>query len=67
MSGIRQGLGRARQGGVMKRKRWFWLGVGCSVLGVALIVWDTRDLLSHGLGIVAVVLGLALAIRHSHG
>jgi len=49
----------------MRAKRLFWFGMGLIVLGAALIVLATRDVLMHGLGGLSVLLGIVLAIRNS--
>ena len=49
----------------MRAKRLFWFGMGLTLLGVALIVLATRDVLMHALGGLSVVLGILLAVRNS--
>jgi hypothetical protein len=51
--------------GSMREKRLFWLGMGLIVLGAALIVFATRDVLMHGFGGLSVVFGILLAMRNS--
>ncbi|MBT8429364.1 MAG: hypothetical protein KJN79_05570 [Gammaproteobacteria bacterium] len=49
----------------MRAKRLFWFGMGLVLLGAALIVLATRDVLMHGVGGLSVVLGIVLAMRNS--
>jgi hypothetical protein len=49
----------------MRAKRLFWFGMGLILLGAALIVLATRDVLMHGVGGLSVVLGIVLAMRNS--
>jgi len=49
----------------MRAKRLFWFGMGLILLGAALIVLATRDVLMHGVGGLSVVLGILLAMRNS--
>ncbi len=51
--------------GSMREKRLFWFGMGLIVLGAALIVFATRDVLMHGFGGLSVVFGILLAMRNS--
>ena len=49
----------------MRAKRLFWVGMVLILLGMALIVLATRDVLMHGLGGLSVLLGIVLAVRNS--
>jgi uncharacterized membrane protein len=49
----------------MRAKRLFWIGVGLIALGAVPIVFATRDVLTHVLGGLTILLGIVLAARNA--